>query len=227
MAAERFYILKGGEREGPFDESYVRFLLENDEIGFEDFCETPDGKRIRLGALYEPVEGAEGGGGNSEAESRRASAGERRQRSAPRPGKILYHGHPSFLRYPVAWCLVLAGSLGGYWLGPHSLAGMLAGFGIAVMAFFYIVLSRSSHVYVITPRRLEAVHGLVAKDSTEIRIEDVRTINVRRSGLPGLFGVGTMEFSSTGDAIDVSFADIWGARRLKKLVRRLQDDLET
>lgn len=225
MAAERFYILKDGEREGPFDESYVRFLLENEEVGFDDFCETSDGKRVRLGALYEPVEGTEGGG-DPEVETRQSGGGERRSRSALRPAKILYHGHPSYLRYPVAWGLVLTGSIGGCWFGPHSLAGMLAGFGIAVIAFFYIVLSRSSHVYVITPRRLEAVHGLVAKDSTEIRIEDVRTINVRRSGLPGLLGVGTMEFSSTGDAIDVSFADIWGARRLKKLVRRLQDELE-
>jgi hypothetical protein len=103
---------------------------------------------------------------------------------------------------------------------------MIGGFGVAALAFFYIVLERSSHVYVITPRRLEAIHGLVAKDSTEIRVEDVRTINVRRNGLPGLLGVGSIEFSSSGDAVDVCFADIWGARRLKKLVRRLQDELE-
>ena len=103
---------------------------------------------------------------------------------------------------------------------------MIGGFGVAALAFFYIVLERSAHVYVITPRRLEAIHGLVAKDSTEIRVEDVRTINVRRNGLPGLLGVGSIEFSSSGDAVDVCFADIWGARRLKKLVRRLQDELE-
>ena len=56
MAIERFYIIKDGERDGPFDESYVRFLLENDEIGFEDFCETEEGERIRLGTMYETVE---------------------------------------------------------------------------------------------------------------------------------------------------------------------------
>ena len=103
---------------------------------------------------------------------------------------------------------------------------MLACFGFASLAFFYIVLARASHLYVVTPRRIEAVHGLMAKDSTEIRVEDIRTINVRRNGIPGLLWVGTVEFSSTGDAIDVTFADVWGARRLKKLVRHLQDEME-
>jgi uncharacterized membrane protein YdbT with pleckstrin-like domain len=130
------------------------------------------------------------------------------------------------LTYPFAWLVVIAGVLGGFLLGPHSLFWMLASFGVASLAFIYIVLERSSHLYVITPRRIEAVHGLVAKDSTEIRVEDIRTINVRRSGLPGVIGVGTVEFSSTGDAIDVSFGNTWGALRIKKLVRRLQDELE-
>ena len=220
MPVERFYIIKDGGREGPFDEPYVRFLLENDELGFDDFCETAEGERFRLGTMYEPI-GEQAAGGDA------ADPGSRKRRAPARTGKVLYVGHPSFLRYPLSWLLVAAGSVGGYLLGPHSLWGMIACFGIASLAFFYVVLERSAHVYVITPRRLEAVHGLVAKDSTEIRVDDVRTINVRRSGLPGLLGVGSIEFSSTGDAVDVCFADIWGARRLKKLVRRLQDELET
>ncbi len=122
--------------------------------------------------------------------------------------------------------MVVGGVVGGYLIGPHSLWGMLTGFGICSLSIIYIVLARAAHVYVITARRIEAVHGLVAKDSTEIRVEDIRTINVRRSGIPGLLGVGTVDFSSTGDSVDVSFADVWGARRIKKLVRRLQDDIE-
>ena len=232
MAIERFYILKNGERDGPFDESYVRFLLENEEIGFDDFCETEDGEQIRLGAMYEAVEdevveepGEESGPQGGRPLSRGVAVRDQ-PAAAERPNRILYHGRPSVLRYSFSWLLVIAGSLGGWILGPHTLWGMLACFGIACLAIFYVALSRASHQYLITPRRIETVRGLVAKDSTEIRVEDIRTINVRRSGIPGLFGVGTVEFSSTGDAVDVCFADIWGARRLKKLVRRLQDDLE-
>ena len=56
--------------------------------------------------------------------------------------------------------------------------------------------------------------------------EDIRTINVRRSGLAGLLGIGNVEFSSTGDGIDVEFSDIWAAQRVKLLVRDLQDGFE-
>ena len=223
MAVERFYIIKDGKRDGPFDDSYVQFLLENDEIGFDDFCETEDGERFRLGTVYEPVDDKKEEGSSREAASRRSSP--RKRASAP-SRRVLYRGHPSFLRYPKSWFVVLLGAVGGYLLGPHSLWGMLAGFGLASLAIIFIVLERSSHLYVITERRIEAIHGLVAKDSTEIRIDDLRTINVRREGLKGVLGVGSVDFSSTGDAIDVSFGDILAARRIKKLVRRLQDQLD-
>ena len=225
MAVERFYIIKAGERDGPFDESYVRFLLENDEIGFDDLCETEEGERFRLGTMYEPLEeGAEDEDeGEGEGEVR---AKPKTKRRGTRPGRVIYAGHPSFLKYRISWLLVIGGAVGGVLLGPHSLWGMLGCFGIGSLSIIYVVLERTSHLYVITARRIEAVHGLVAKDSTEIRVEDIRTINVKCSGIPGLLGVGTVDFSSTGDAIDVSFGDLWGARRIKKLVRRLQDDLE-
>ena len=44
--------------------------------------------------------------------------------------------------------------------------------------------------------------------------------------LTGLLGIGTIEFSCAGDSIDVMFADIWKAQRVKALVRGLQDSNE-
>lgn len=228
MAIERFYIIKDGERDGPFDEAYVRFLLESEELGFDDLCETENGERFRLATMYEALEEGDEEEHEEEADIEElveSSPVAVRKRPIPR-GRVLYLGHPSFFKFTMSWLVVIAGVVGGYFLGPHSLWGMLAGFVLAALAVIYILLARMAHVYVITPRRVEAVHGLVAKDSTEIRVEDIRTINVRRSGIPGVLGVGTVDFSSTGDAIDVSFADVWGARRVKRLVRRLQDEIE-
>jgi hypothetical protein len=62
------------------------------------------------------------------------------------------------------------------------------------------------------------------KSSNEVRIRDVRTINVRRAGFRGFLGVGTVEFSSVGDAVDVAFVNIWHPQRVKRLVRELQDE---
>ena len=58
----------------------------------------------------------------------------------------------------------------------------------------------------VTPKRVELVWGLLTKSSNEVRIEDIRTINVRRKGFSGLLGIGTIEFSSTGDKIDTVIA---------------------
>ncbi|MFT4548203.1 MAG: hypothetical protein ACI9MB_002154, partial [Verrucomicrobiales bacterium] len=119
MAIERFYILKDGARDGPYDESYVRFLLENDEIGFDDFCETEGGERLRLGALYEsvdedsPVDQDDLGG--EQGESLRET---REPARRIRPDRVLYLGHPSFFRFTLSWLLTLVGLVGGYLIGP-------------------------------------------------------------------------------------------------------------
>jgi len=237
MAIERFYIIKDGKRDGPFDEPYVRFLLENDELTLKDYCESEDGERMRLSQLYEAMDDDEE---DVDSEEEEEDDGEEYEYEAdddeaeeydeedeePRRKivRVLYTGHPSFLKYRVSWLLVIIGAVGGILLGPHTLAGMLAGFALGLISLCFIVVHRSSHLYVITSRRIESIIGLVAKDSTEIRVEDIRTINIKRSGLIGIIGVGTVEFSSAGDAIDVAFVDIWRARRIKKIVRRLQDE---
>mgnify|MGYP001283869533 CR=1 FL=1 len=88
----------------------------------------------------------------------------------------------------------------------------------------WILLQRSLRLYLITPRRIEVVKGFIAKSSNEVRIEDVRAINVHTPGLAGLLGVGTVEFASAGGSeIDVEFKQVYAAHRIKSLVRRLQD----
>ena len=139
MAIERFYIVKDGERDGPF-EPYVRFLLENDEVGFDDFCETEDGERFRLGTMYEPVDESDDEGEEVESEpdadvesaSRNRKA---KRRRGARPGKVLYVGHPSFLKYPLAWLVVAAGEADFYpRLGPTMEWDTAAGHAVLAAA---------------------------------------------------------------------------------------------
>ncbi|MEM8955687.1 MAG: hypothetical protein AAGD22_16150, partial [Verrucomicrobiota bacterium] len=64
----------------------------------------------------------------------------------------------------------------------------------------------------------------ISKSSEEVRVCDIRAINVRKAGVKGLLGVGSVEFASAGsDGSDVVFEDVMGAHRLKENVRRLQD----
>jgi len=66
--------------------------------------------------------------------------------------------------------------------------------------------------------------GLFAKSSTEIRIKDIRSINVKKSGLLGLLGVGDVEFSSAAsDKAEIVFSSISSATEVRDLVRNYQE----
>ena len=145
---------------------------------------------------------------------------------SPPPNAIIFQGHPTFLRYTGLLVLAALGVAFGLWMGPKSLWFFIGGFGLAVMIAIGIVIDRSTRVFLVTPKRVEVIWGLFAKNSNEVRIEDIRTINIRKEGVAGWLGVGTVEFSSTGDKIDVAFTDLWAARSIKVLVRELQDEME-
>jgi hypothetical protein len=63
----------------------------------------------------------------------------------------------------------------------------------------------------------------VNRVSNEVRISDIRSINLQKTGFTGLFGIGRVEFSSaaTEDA-DVIFWNTPEAEKVRDLVRSLQ-----
>jgi len=151
--------------------------------------------------------------------------GEPRSAGPPsNPNTVLYAGHPSFLSFPRIVLVVLAALGIGIGFRETSPWILLAGLIIALFGVSWVFLQRSMALYLITPRRVEIVTGLFAKSSNEVRIDDIRTINVVKSGFIGLIGVGTVEFASAGGStVEVAFQKVWAANRIKGLVRRLQD----
>jgi hypothetical protein len=138
--------------------------------------------------------------------------------------RTFYHGSPSLLTYPVSLLLALALAAGGWyagrWDGNFLAGGWIA--GCVVLAL--VLLARSTSDYRVTTRRVEARRGLISKSSREIRIADIRSITVEKTGLKGILGVGTVIFSAeSGTEEDVIFHNIWRAHGVKDLVRLLQD----
>jgi uncharacterized membrane protein YdbT with pleckstrin-like domain len=136
------------------------------------------------------------------------------------------------------WCFA------GYWLSGLAIAAaMIAGiyfnqqalarwmpwaYGAPVLALLAasmaVAMARSRWSYRVTNRRVIAEYGVVMKDTNEIRIQDIRSINVSRKGLAGLFGVGRVEFSSAAaDDAEVIFYKIGNANGVRDLVRKLQN----
>lgn len=147
-------------------------------------------------------------------------------------GRVRFQGHPSPLVYwrslLLAALLAAAGGFAGQIDRQWEKSGLAAGLGGALLTLGLTHLRRLSRRYIITTRHVERQDGLLSVSSREVRLEDIRTINVVKTGARGLPGVGTVTFSTTaaGDGDDVTFHDVSRAHALKELVRDLQNRLE-
>lgn len=248
---ETIHVLKGGRRLGPFTLDDLLDGLESGDFEEDDVClreGAADCERIRdllawhdlekVGANDGAVEeeddddgtaadGAEDGRSDPEpSPSNRAGAKERPAMPAgPPPDRLLYAGHPSALSYPVSLGSLVGGVTAGIWLYGVDPKYTLAALALAAAGLVRLSLVRYCHDYHIHTRRIESVVGLLARSSREVRIEDIRAINVTCRGLSGMLGIGTIDFHTSGDAPEIVFQRVWAARRVKALVRRLQDAL--
>lgn len=137
--------------------------------------------------------------------------------------RIHYHAHPSWWAYTKALFLfALLGVAAGlsFQFGTAYAAISL---GLASVTLACVAAVRFSRDYYVTDERVEMVWGLIGRSSKEVRICDIRAIDVHERGLTGLLGIGSLDFSSAGNAgIEVQFKHIRSAHRVKELVRELQ-----
>jgi uncharacterized membrane protein YdbT with pleckstrin-like domain len=69
------------------------------------------------------------------------------------------------------------------------------------------------------------VWGIFGRSSKEVRICDIRSIDVHEKGLTGIIGLGSVDFSSSANSgVEVQFKNIRRAHEVKELVRSLQKD---
>jgi uncharacterized membrane protein YdbT with pleckstrin-like domain len=73
---------------------------------------------------------------------------------------------------------------------------------IAFLLVCWIQIDRWRRRYAVTNKRVSVEYGIISRVSNEVRIQDIRSINLRKTGLSGLLGIGRVEFSSaaTDDA---------------------------
>ena len=92
-----------------------------------------------------------------------------------------------------------------------------------VVLFLTIAIARARRKYTITNKRVSVEFGLITKDSNEIRVDHIRSINLTTQGFLGLLGVGGLQFSSAAtDDAEVVFWNVARAPRLRDLVRSLE-----
>lgn len=145
--------------------------------------------------------------------------------------EVLWSGTVSQLHYAGRWLLILLllGACAATFFLPALasmnyewiIRGVLA--GLALVIFLVIVVDRSRRKYTVTNKRVIVEFGFIDRRSNEIRVQDVRSINLLQSGLTGLLGIGRVEFSSAAtDDADVIFWNTPDAQKVRDLVRSLQ-----
>ncbi len=136
---------------------------------------------------------------------------------------ILHHAHPSWLGYTKALILCLLLTVAGGLLCVIQLEYGIIALLCASSTLIAVGIARYSHDYIVTRERVELIWGIIGRSSKEARICDIRSIDVYESGLKGLLGLGTIDFSTAANAgIEVQFKDMRRAHVVKDLVRKLQ-----
>ncbi len=136
---------------------------------------------------------------------------------------ILHHAHPSWLSYTKALFLCLLLAIAAGLLFVIQLEYAIIALLCATATLIAIGIARYSHDYIVTRERVELIWGIISRSSKEARICDIRSLDVYESGLKGLLGLGTIDFSTAANAgIEVSFKDLRRAHEVKDLVRKLQ-----
>lgn len=147
------------------------------------------------------------------------------------PERILWSGHQSqwyFLGHWVVGLLVVALLTAGVWFYRVDLGRWLPwAYGVPVLALLVVIavvaFARRERTYRVTNHRVISIQGRVVTDTRELRIQDIRSMNVSKGGFTGLLGVGKVEFSTAAtDDADIIFYQVGGADKVRDLVRSLQ-----
>lgn len=140
---------------------------------------------------------------------------------------ILHRSHPSWFAYAKTLLLAILLAIAAGLLFLFEPTYALIALVLSVTVLFGVFVSRITHEYVVTPQRVELLWGIIGRSSKEARICDIRSIDVYESGIKGMLGLGTIDFSTAANAgIEVQFRDLRRAHEVKELVRKLQSGVD-
>ena len=135
----------------------------------------------------------------------------------------LYKARPSMFRnHPIIFIACLA--LPSWVLFGGDPGARPLGAGLAVLAVMMLLvwwLGCLTTSLTITDRRVVLRRGILGKELNEVFIEDVRNVRLRQGPLQRLFGVGSLEVSSSGQAdIEIQVAGIPRPDRAFEIINR-------
>ena len=169
--------------------------IEPDRVGESMVCPSPDCRRpfrldIPAARILSEEEGTGEGGVHSE-------------RTLKRVHPAMFRKHP--FRFLFYWSCVGVGLIGGSWswatngdpLGAY-VGGGLAFLGFILLGFWWLRVI--SATLTVTTKRTIHRTGILSRQTSEVRHNDVRNLQMDQSALERLLGVGDIAISSAGQA---------------------------
>jgi hypothetical protein len=214
------------EREGLAEEETEEMEEEQEEEGMsvKRGGEEWEDKRVRRGGYGErgAVEDEEE---QEEDQDQDQDQDQEEEQEDGEEERLLYVGHPSWLAFPKSLFITAVCIGSGIFFQQHNvrlewitLLGSIAG-----LIVLFIGLDRMTTTYLVTTKRVEMEFGIIGRNTKEVRIGDIRAIDVVQRGFSALLGIGTVKFDSSASAgPEVCFRNVRRAHEIKHLVRELQ-----
>lgn len=97
-------------------------------------------------------------------------------------------------------------------------------FGLGLIIFLVWHLQNKGSKLTVTDNDILFEKGLLSKDRSEIIIASVRTVRVKQSFFNRVFGTGTVELYTAGDAPEIVAAGIPDPNRVRELIKSRQNN---
>lgn len=147
--------------------------------------------------------------------------------------ETLVQAHPSMLRrhpfqYTGSVLLLLAGLAGvayglmqpEWWI--VGVAGAVALFGAGVLLVWW--LKAKSTTLTVTSERTILRKGILSRNTTEVRHDDVRNLQVNQTFIERMLGVGDLAISSAGqDELEIDIDGVRNPEQIAEYIRERQD----
>ena len=149
------------------------------------------------------------------------------ERTLTRVHPAMFRKHP--IRFLFYWCLIGTGMVGGGWwwtTSPDALGAYvgigLASLGLALLGFWWLEVI--SATLTVTTKRTIHRTGILSRQTSEVRHNDVRNLQLDQSALERLFGVGDIAISSAGQAnLEIVADAIPHPERIIETIRERQE----
>jgi membrane protein YdbS with pleckstrin-like domain len=166
------------------------------------------------------------------AEQAAQAAAERQDQIANDP--LVWKGNPAWLYY--LNCYVVGGIvlvLGLIFAGAAAMSNLpssvfvagTVGFVTGGICIGFDILDQKNRVYRVFKDRVEMTSGIVSRSTSEVRVNNIRTVAMEQGIIERIFGLGTVKIGSAGtDGYEVVFFGVTSPSRVKDIVRQVQQN---